>query len=126
LLRQSIGVKPLDRLHDAGVQPFTPLLQQAAVGDLVGERVLEGVFEVGEQSLLVDELCSLQGPQPLLQRVGGESLIKPPSGSGKDRGSVVSICSGRVLRARVASYPRRQRVYCRPATDAPGNHCSRP
>ena len=44
----------------ARVQGAPPLLEQAAVGDLVRERVLEGVLEVGEQARLVEELRGLQ------------------------------------------------------------------
>ena len=38
----------------------TPLLEEAPVGDLVRERVLEGVFEVREEARLVEELGGLE------------------------------------------------------------------
>ena len=56
LLGQALGVERLDGLDDPGVQRAPALLEQAAVGDLVGERVLEGVLEIREQARLVEEL----------------------------------------------------------------------
>ena len=50
VLGQPVGVEPLDGLHDPRVQRAAPLVQQAAVGDLVGQRVLERVLELGEQA----------------------------------------------------------------------------
>ena len=71
LLGQAVGVSVSMALHDAGVQRPPPLLEQAAVGDLVGERVLERVLQVGEQARLVQELGRLQARQALAQRVLG-------------------------------------------------------
>src|SRR5262249_27837500 len=44
----------------AGVQSRPPLLEQPAVGDFVGQRVLEGILKIRKQPGLVDELSSLQ------------------------------------------------------------------
>ncbi len=60
VLAEAIGVERLDRRHDPGVQRAPPLVEHAAVGHLVGERVLEGVFEIGEEARLVEELGGLQ------------------------------------------------------------------
>ena len=40
------------------------LLEHAAVGDLVGERVLEGVLEIREEARLVQELGRLEVAEP--------------------------------------------------------------
>ena len=47
LLRRILGVGLLDGADDAGVQGPTGLLQKRAVGYLVSEGVLEGVFRLG-------------------------------------------------------------------------------
>ena len=45
------------------------LLQQAAVRDLVGERVLEGVLEIRKEPGLVEELGGLQVVEPATERL---------------------------------------------------------
>jgi len=52
LLVQAIGVEPLDCLDDAGVERAPTFLEKAAVSHLVGERALEGVLQLGEQTRL--------------------------------------------------------------------------
>ena len=54
------------------VEGAPPVLEQAAVGDLVGQRVLEGVLEVRDEPGLVQELGGLQGREPTSQRVLGD------------------------------------------------------
>ncbi len=72
MLAEAIGVERLDRRHDPGVQRAPPLVEHAAVGHLVGERVLEGVFEIGEEARLVEELGGLQMREPCAQRLLGQ------------------------------------------------------
>ena len=45
---------------DAGMEHPPPLLEQAPIGHLVGEGVLEGVFWLGKKACLVEELGGLQ------------------------------------------------------------------
>jgi hypothetical protein len=47
-------------LDNVGVHVAPTLLEQAAIGDLVGEGVLEGVGMVREQARLVEELGGLE------------------------------------------------------------------
>src|SRR5215475_3640576 len=63
VLRQAAAVNLLDGLDNSGVHRAASLLEQAAVRDLVRERVLEGVFGVGEQPCLVDVLSRLKVAQ---------------------------------------------------------------
>jgi hypothetical protein len=60
LLGQPVGVACLDGLRDLGMQAAPPLLQKAAVSDLMGEGVLEGIFQLGVETRLIEELSSLQ------------------------------------------------------------------
>ena len=60
LLGQSVGIQPLHRIHDARVERASPLLEEAPVGHLVGEGMLERVLEVGEEPRLVEELSGLE------------------------------------------------------------------
>ena len=47
-------------LDHARVQPPPPLQQETAVGHLVRQGVLEGIFALGEQAGLIQELGRLQ------------------------------------------------------------------
>ena len=49
LLGEPVGVESLDRLDDPRVEAAPALLEQAAVGHLVGQGVLEGVLELRER-----------------------------------------------------------------------------
>ena len=60
LLGQSVGIQLLQGRDNAGVQPAPSLLQEAAVGHLLGEGVLEGILDLGEEACLVEELGRLQ------------------------------------------------------------------
>ena len=84
VLGQAVGVQRLDRLHDPRVQRAPPLLEQAAVGDLVGERVLERVLQVREQARLVQELRRLQPRQALAQR-RPRAARRSPAAAGRAR-----------------------------------------
>ena len=59
VLDETVGVEPLDRLRDARVERAAPLTEHAAVGDLVGEGVLERLLDLGEERRLVEELGGL-------------------------------------------------------------------
>ena len=77
MLAEAIAVERLDRVDDPRVKRAAALLEQAAVGDLVGEGVLEGVLEIGEEARLVEELGRLQAGEPwrsVLVRYLGDRL----------------------------------------------------
>src|SRR3990172_3382390 len=61
LFGQSVRVEPFDSLHNPGVEGASPLLKQASVGHLVGEGVLEGVLELGEEARLLEGTRGLGG-----------------------------------------------------------------
>ena len=58
-LVQALGIEPFKPRDDAGMQGPPPLLQQAAIGHLLGEGVLEGIGEAGS-SRLIEELGGLE------------------------------------------------------------------
>ena len=60
----AIGVEMLDGVGDSRVQDPPPFLEETGIGDVVGERVLEGVFEIGEEARFVDELGRLEPESP--------------------------------------------------------------
>jgi hypothetical protein len=74
LLGDALGRESLDGLGDVGVQGALPVVEQPAVRDVVGERVLERVLAVRKEPGLVEELRGLQvsqlGPHLGLRRVG--------------------------------------------------------
>src|SRR4030095_3335233 len=61
-----------DRVRDAAVEHAALLLEEASVGDLVGQRVLEGVLQIGEEAPLVQELTCLEPREALPQVVAGK------------------------------------------------------
>ena len=63
MLGQPLGVKAFDGFDDPGVDGAPALLQEAAVGHLMGERVFESVLHVREETGLVQELRSLQAAE---------------------------------------------------------------
>jgi len=60
MLDQAVRIEPLDRLRDPAMEGATSVLEQTAVGHLVGEGVLEGVLQVREQARLVQKLGLVQ------------------------------------------------------------------
>ena len=62
VLDEPVGIAPLDRLHDLAVQPSTALLEQAAVGDVVRQSMLERVLDVREHARFVEKLGGLEPP----------------------------------------------------------------
>ena len=63
VLREPLGIATLDGLDGPGVKPASTILQEASVGHLVGQRVLERVFEVGKQACLVNKFRRLKMPK---------------------------------------------------------------
>ena len=64
---EAVGTEGLDGNQDAGMERAAALPEQAAVGDLVRERVLERVLWVGEQARLVNELSRLEATKALME-----------------------------------------------------------
>ena len=82
LLSQTVGIEPFAGFDDAGVQGTAPLLQQTAIGHLVGEGVLEGVFELGEEAGFVEELGCLQVAETAAQFLLGQLYDSLQEGKG--------------------------------------------
>src|SRR5262249_50273490 len=57
---EAIPVERLDRVDDPRVKLAPTLLQQAAIRDVVGERVFEGVLDLREEPRFVEKLRRLQ------------------------------------------------------------------
>ena len=49
VLAEPIPVQPLDRSHDLGMALRSNVVQQTAIGHLMGQRVLEGVLQLREE-----------------------------------------------------------------------------
>src|SRR5262249_10749115 len=56
LLSHAVPSERFESLDDLGMEHPPSLLEQTAVGDLVGEGVLKGVLTLGEEPCLVEEL----------------------------------------------------------------------
>ena len=71
LLGHPVPGERLQGRDNAGMEQLPPLQQEAAVGDLMGEGMLEGVDTFGEQLRLIEKLGRLQvGQAPLEDRLG--------------------------------------------------------
>jgi len=53
LFAQAVGLKSLDRFYDRGVKSASPVLHKAAIGHVMGERMLERIFQIGEKTCFV-------------------------------------------------------------------------
>ena len=71
LLAEAIAVERLDRVDDPRVKLVAAIVQESAVGDLVRERVLEGILEIRKQPGLVKELGGLQVVEAATDRLVG-------------------------------------------------------
>ena len=72
LLGHPVGRERLKGLDQARVQHPPPLQQEAVVGHLVRQGMLEGVVRLGEQAGLIQELRRLQVRQAAVQRRLGQ------------------------------------------------------
>ena len=50
---QSVRIESFNGLHDPGVKGAPSLMEQAAIGNLTGEGVLEGVLKIRKKACLV-------------------------------------------------------------------------
>jgi hypothetical protein len=73
-MRQRLGVfmgavamDVFNRVHDQRMERAAAIVEQAGVGDIVGQGVLEGVLQLGEEACLVEELGGLQTGKPTAQ-----------------------------------------------------------
>ena len=71
VLGQPVGIEPLEGFDDPAIEGSPPILEQAAIGHVVSQGMLEGVLEVWEDPGLVQELCGLQAPERGVQVVVG-------------------------------------------------------
>ena len=72
---QGRGIEELDGAPHILMQLLAALLEDRVVGDLLRERVLEDILDVGDRRLLVDELAKLEVGEEtleLLVRVSGD------------------------------------------------------
>ena len=60
LLCQPVLSERFKGIDDAGMQRPPPLLEEAAVGHLMRQGMLEGILQLREEARLVQELCSLE------------------------------------------------------------------
>src|SRR5436309_14122619 len=68
LLSHPLPGEHLEGLDDAGMEHPTPLLQETAIGHLMSQGVLEGVFALGKESRLIQELGRLEMRELAMQR----------------------------------------------------------
>src|SRR2546422_5707400 len=68
VLGQPGGVQLFDRRHDASVKGPPSVSKEARVGDLVGQGVLERVFQLRHELRLVQKLASLKPDEAVTER----------------------------------------------------------
>jgi len=67
LLRQAVGIKVFDSPGNPGVNEAAAILEHRTVSDLMGQGMLERVFEIGKHTRLVEEFTGPQVGEPLSQ-----------------------------------------------------------
>ena len=82
LLAQATGGVMLHGFDDSGMELPTAIVEEASVGDLVGQGVLERVLEIGKEARLVEELGGLQPGETSAQGVFRSSAIASRRGKG--------------------------------------------
>jgi hypothetical protein len=86
MLGEAVGIGGLDGVHDPGVQRAAPVLEQAPVGHVVREGVLEGGFRIREQARLVQELRGLDPGEAAMKLFIG----RVDNGAKQDEGHVLA------------------------------------
>ena len=86
-------VKRFERCADPLVHLLAPLDQYRVVGDFLGQRVLEGVFDVADRRLLVDELADLQVVEQSVEFVIRLLTTARINDIGNSRPMTASVCS---------------------------------
>src|ERR1700723_3844323 len=61
VFEEALAIECREGINDTTVQSAASILEETRIGHLVGKRVLEGVFEVREQTPFVEEFSGLQG-----------------------------------------------------------------
>jgi hypothetical protein len=69
VLSETIPIDGLDGDDNSRMKLAAPFLQQSPVGDVVRERVLEGILEIRKEPGLVEELGGLQAVETATERV---------------------------------------------------------
>src|SRR5215468_9194633 len=67
VIRDPIRIELLERVGDGAMQRAAALAQEAVIGDVLDDRVLEDVRRLLQRPLLVDELEALQLAEQLLE-----------------------------------------------------------
>ena len=86
MLGEPVVAVLLDGFEDPRVELPSSRLEQTRVGDLVRQRVLEGVLDVGEEASLIEELDAPQVCEPSSERV----LFQAGRGLKEDEGDVLA------------------------------------
>jgi len=71
LFAQPICKEAFDGVHDLGMDSASPLMKKARVGGLVGQRVLECVLKLGNETRFVKKLPRLEPREPLTKTLLG-------------------------------------------------------
>jgi hypothetical protein len=69
VLDETARIVALHDYNESRMELATAILEDAAIGDFVGEGVLKGVLEVGEEARLVEEFGGLKVGQMAAQRI---------------------------------------------------------
>src|SRR5262252_5411127 len=64
LFGQALGIERLDGVDNPAVEQTPPVLEHVAVGNIMGERMLEGVLDIRKEARLVEELSRLEVGEP--------------------------------------------------------------
>ena len=69
LISQALGIQRLQGRDNLGMQHSPPLLEETAIGHLLGQGVLKGVDQLGKQIRLIQELGVLEMREAQAERL---------------------------------------------------------
>src|SRR5262249_22287699 len=67
LIGPPVPSESFHNLDNTGMQRPPPLLEEATIGHIVRQGVLESVFQLGEEARLIQKLCSLEVSEVAVQ-----------------------------------------------------------
>jgi len=95
LLGHPLPGEDFKHLDNARVQDPPPLQQEAVVGYLVRQGVLEGVLLLGEQAGLIQKLRRLEVCRPRCSVASGTSAMACNRGKGTSVPTTAAVCRSR-------------------------------
>src|SRR5262245_9331035 len=125
MLGRAAGRTGLDQLADAAVQRTATLVEQALVGDVLHQRVLERILRIREQTRLVEQLARSETPEglrkALLVEIGDALEQRQRDLVANHRGALQEVL---LVRSQPIDARGQERLHCRGPCTGPTSRAS--